>query len=312
MQLRAIAVAVAVASVAPFVPGAAFAAPSASEVEEAKKHFGQGVKLFEENDYKGALVEFRRAYQIAPNWQVLFNIGQCQYQLLDYPAALETFEAYLQQGGADVPSDKKATVQKDIEELKKRVAKITVDVDVEGAEVFVDDVSVGKSPLAKPVLVATGTRRFTARKPGRVEATKSIEIAGGDSLTVQLSLPATPAGGDEKRPVPTLAVVGFSTAGVGLLVGGVFGIMALAKRSDLGSICKTGASGRVCPSSADDDIKALSRDAWISNVGFGVALVGVGVGIFGLASRPASETAAPSAGIQATFGLGSIALSGRF
>ena len=75
-------------------PVAAVAEPDGS-VREADRHFQRGVALYVEADYRGALVEFERAYTLAPNGIVLFNVGETQYQLRDYAAALATFEHYL-------------------------------------------------------------------------------------------------------------------------------------------------------------------------------------------------------------------------
>src|ERR1043165_5818761 len=68
---------------------------SDSSVKEAGKHFQRGVTLYNEADYRAALVEFKRAYEIAPNSAVLYNIGQTYYQLQNYAAALVALGRYL-------------------------------------------------------------------------------------------------------------------------------------------------------------------------------------------------------------------------
>src|SRR5438046_1076480 len=73
--------------------------PSAAAVNDAAKHFQRGVTMYTEADYRAALVEFRRAYEIAPNATVLYNIAQTYYQLQDYAGALVTFERYLAEAG---------------------------------------------------------------------------------------------------------------------------------------------------------------------------------------------------------------------
>ena len=78
------------------------AAPSKANVEEAKRRFLRGRELYEENNFQGALVEFRRAYELAPTYRLLFDIGQVYYQLQDYPNALKSFTRFLQEGKAEV------------------------------------------------------------------------------------------------------------------------------------------------------------------------------------------------------------------
>src|SRR5688572_20736629 len=83
------------ASASATVPVFAADAPTQEQIKDAGRHFQRGVALFSEADYPGALVEFKRANEIAPNAAVLWNIGQTQYQLRNYAAALTTFEKYL-------------------------------------------------------------------------------------------------------------------------------------------------------------------------------------------------------------------------
>jgi hypothetical protein len=52
--------------------------PSQDAVKDAEAHFHRNVDLYKDSDYGGALVEFQRAYDLAPNYRVLFNLGQTQ------------------------------------------------------------------------------------------------------------------------------------------------------------------------------------------------------------------------------------------
>src|SRR4051794_1962396 len=72
--------------------------PSKAAQTEAFSRFNKGKELFSEGDLQAALIEFRRAYELAPNYVVLYNIGNVYYQLQDYPNALTYLERYLQEG----------------------------------------------------------------------------------------------------------------------------------------------------------------------------------------------------------------------
>ena len=111
-----------------------------------------GVTLYGETDYRGALVEFKRAYELAPNAAVLYNIGETEFQLRDYAGALTTFERYL----ADAqPSDSHRTeVEANVRELKARVGRLTITTVPRGADVSIDDRALGKG-FENPVVVAT-------------------------------------------------------------------------------------------------------------------------------------------------------------
>ena len=86
-------------------PSLAIGTDPSAPVDDAASHFRHGVSLYKDADYEGALVEFRRAQDVSPNFRVLYNIGQCLYQLQRYAEALHAFEDYLTQGGGGGGSD---------------------------------------------------------------------------------------------------------------------------------------------------------------------------------------------------------------
>ena len=73
--------------------------PSSAQMDEAAVRFQRATEMFEENNLSGALAEFRRAQALAPNFRLLYNIGQVCYLLRDYPCALDSFSRYLTEGG---------------------------------------------------------------------------------------------------------------------------------------------------------------------------------------------------------------------
>src|SRR5262249_21153170 len=146
-----------------------------------------------DGDYKLALVEFERSYELVPNFRVLYNIGEVEYQLNNYARAFRTLKSYLEQGGDRVPANRRTAVEKDIESLRIRTARLGVTVNVEGADVLVDGERIGRTPLAERELIDAGNHRVTVRKAGYVEATEPVTLVGGDEKTIALTLAATPA-----------------------------------------------------------------------------------------------------------------------
>jgi hypothetical protein len=161
------------------------AEPAAAGANEAGKHFQRGVTMYNEADYRAALVEFRRAYEIAPNAAVLYNIGQTYYQLQNYAAALVALGRYLTEAGATAPHRRE--VEATIDTLQSRVGKVAISTSAPGADITVDDELVGKSPLEEPVLVSIGRRKITALRDGRVTETRFVDVAAGDTVTVSLA-----------------------------------------------------------------------------------------------------------------------------
>lgn len=233
--------------------GTSFASPDAraddsGSTRDAAKHFQRGVALYGEADYRAALVEFKRAYAIAPNTAVLYNMGETQYQLQDYAGALTTFERYLAES---LPGDAhRAEVDNDVEILRARVGHVMIVTIPPGADVSVDDQVVGHTPVDKPLLVSIGHRKITASMPGRPAATRYVDVATDDNVSVTLQMPdaasstttattrhdteaATAAHVAPSEGGHTLQVIGWITTG-GLAIGAVAtGILAAHESSVL-------------------------------------------------------------------------------
>jgi len=210
--------------------------PVNSSVKEAGKHFQRGVTLYNEADYRAALVEFRRAYEIAPNAAVLYNIGQTYYQLQNYAAALSTLDRYLTESGAIAPHRRE--VEQTIETLQARVGKVAVTTNVADCEVTIDDELVGKTPLSEPVLVSIGRRKVTAMREGRPPETRFVDVAAGDTVKLTLSLgdstgvapavpPPRPAGvTSEANGLVTAGWITTGVLGAGAITVGVLAFLA--------------------------------------------------------------------------------------
>ncbi len=290
----------AVALAAMLVPSSLYAQPkrrdetASPRPSEAGAHFERGTTFYGEGDYAAALVEFKRAYEIDPAWQVLFNIGQSYFQLRDYANALTTLERYAAEGGDRIGKEDRATLDSELPDLANRVARVTVESNVDGASVLVDDQPVGKTPLHEPLLVSTGMRKIAAVADGRGAVERSIAVGGADTLTVRLDF--APGGAAAvprdvlkhpsraQAPSHVPAYVSFALSGAGLATGAVFGVLAMQDKSRLDHACN---SSRACPPSSQHDIDAVGRDGLVSTIAFsaGAAFLALGVGLW-LLERP--------------------------
>jgi hypothetical protein len=202
--------------------GAAAAAattPDGAHTQTAIEHFQQGLRFFEERDFDAALIEFRRANDMAPNYRVLYNIAVTYRELHDYASATAAFTRYLAEGGARIDAERQRVVRAELDAIEPRLGAIRITVDPAGAEVRIDDRVVGVSPLAEPIIVNIGSHVVEASAPDRDTATRRIEIAARDraelSLVLRetraLSVAATATGG---------AVASTDTTGVSTATGG--------------------------------------------------------------------------------------------
>ncbi|MBI5490937.1 MAG: tetratricopeptide repeat protein [Deltaproteobacteria bacterium] len=163
---------------------------------EAGRRFDLGVAYYDEGRYDAALAEFLRSYEITGEWSVLYNLGQVCVALARNADAAGYFERYLALGAADIDSDRRAEVQSALASLDPLVARIRVDVDVDGAIVLLDGVERGSSPLPGPLLVDPGSHLVEVRDdrlPGGRER-REIILAGGltEVIRVVASSPPPP------------------------------------------------------------------------------------------------------------------------
>ncbi|HLK39375.1 MAG TPA: PEGA domain-containing protein [Polyangiaceae bacterium] len=283
---------------------------------EAAAHFDRGVKLYDEQDWRAALIEFERAYAVSPHYRVLFDIAQCRYQLRDYVGALAAFQKYLAEGAAEIPAARRDQAQATVDELKGRIAQVRVTTDVAGAQIVVDDAPVGATPLAGPVLVSAGRRRIVATKAGRASVERVVDVAGQDVVDVVFRF------GPEAHPAPDLgrggaagagrpvwpAAAAFAVGGVGLAVGSVFGVLALGDKQDLDRACPN----KACPPSSQSLIDEANRYGVVSTVGMAVAAAGV-LGAAGyLLLAPGRDKAGTTASVRPFVGPGVAGAVGRF
>ncbi len=223
------------------------AAQDAGAMREAGKHFSRGVALYGEADYRAALVEFKRAYATSPNVAVLYNVGETEYQLQDYAAALTTFERYLTEASAS--ESHRGEVESTMDILRARVGHLTITTSPPGADVTLDDQSVGRTPFERSVLVSIGRRKVIASMSGRAPVTRYVDVAADDNASVSIQLPATEgsaaallqASSQSKAESvassgstgATLRTLGWVVTGLSAAGAATFGILALKESNDL-------------------------------------------------------------------------------
>ncbi len=318
---RPLALCAALALTLPSFPAFGQGGVSASAQQEAASRFKKGLDLFKDGDYHAALIELRRANELAPNFTVLYNIGQVYFQLQDYPNALHSLERYLQEGGKSIDAKRRVEVEKDVEKLKARVANLEISVNVPDAEVTIDDVSVGKAPLPKSVLVSAGRHRIIVTKAGYHSVTKLVEIASAElqklpvelvennpavalvvpdqakgTLATPVLLPApSPVIPPEESTQPRarrVPVAGWVVTG-GLAAGAVVtGVLALGASSDLEAQRTSGTATR-------DDLEAARSKtqtfALVTDILTGCAVVTGGLTLYFTITSGSSSDAKPAA-----------------
>lgn len=273
---------------------------SAKVMDEAVTHFEKGLQLYSEGALEASLVEFERAYELAPTYKILYNEAQIHRGLNQYAEALNKFERYLRCGGEEIASDRRQEVETEIAALKPRVAMVTVAGNISGAQVSVDDVVVGTTPLPAPLVVNPGQRKIGLSKPGYIPATRVVRVVGSDAIQVKLELVSL----KQKEEPPTdpgprnRAIIAWSATGVLTAAAVVMGILAINAKNDLDDAKATANQDPDGNSLKDQDTK-VQRYSLIADVLGGAAIVAGGVSIYftvkavnaGNKEQPPSDTA---------------------
>lgn len=291
---------------------------AAADVERAREHFGQGLKLYRDGDFGAALVQFERAYAVKPNYKVLYNIAQTSFQLRDYVEARSAMRRYLAEGGVEIDADRREQATQDLAELERRIGTIRLSVNVDGATVFVDGKRVGTTPLREPIAVSEGQRTISVEEPSRGARQRLVRLAGAEELTLTLDFetPRAPlaAAVPPRAPRPEQHGLGAgfwvsAVSAVALGAGaGVTGYLTLrAQNENEDERNKLGASKSALESSRDD-AKTL---ALTTDILGGAAIVCAGVATVVLLTRP-SRSERNAAELSISVGPQSAALRGRF
>jgi tetratricopeptide (TPR) repeat protein len=299
-----------------FVP-CAVAAPVAAQEDatgQAAAAFEQGLALFDEENWAGALAAFQRAYALSPNFLVRYNIGQCYRALHRYPEAIDALQAYIDEGADRVDPARREEVEATLRELRGFLGSLRIDVDVPGATVTVDSVVRGTTPLAEPIVVGAGQHVVAATAEGFRPAQTEVVLAGGEERTVALRLeplpePVVAPPPPLPPPIPAARVeppapwyedwVGWTLVGVGVAAVGVGGglLYLRDKRFDQAAEPWRGITERDALEAEGEEYQTAGFS--VLGVGLGAIVAGVVLFVVDAATAPDSDDeASPSPAVS--------------
>jgi hypothetical protein len=307
------------------------------------------VRLADAGDCAGAVSKLEAAEKLFHAPTTLDRLGECQIKLGRLVAGTESLNRVVREplppGAPAAFVAARQRAQTALTPALPRIGRLRIHVDgppVDKVTVTVDGAGVPSVLFDAERPTDPGDHEVKAVAPGYKDATTTVSLKDGATGEVSLKLdpdpnailvvpplgtvapvspPVTPlspaipehaSSGGGKGP----AIASFVVGGVGLVVGGVFGALALSAKSKLNDEC--GPTKTACPTGAQSDITGLSTKATVSTVGFGVGIVGGVVGIILLATSHGSESpqaSPPSAkGLRVSpwVGLGSLGLEGSF
>jgi len=274
----------------------------------------QGASSFDSGDFTTALDRFSRAHSLFPAPTLSIMLARSLVRLNRYIEALDRYQETLRTPlTSDAPEAFQQAVvdaRKEHEALRQRTPKVVIRIVTNGAlpsdlEVLLDGKPVPPALLNVPRPIDPGEHEVRVSTPRQAEIVRRLttEVGTEQLLVIPLApgeraaapppnrheetpvlAPATSSDSDAAEPPSpssTLAYLAFGVGAAGTGLGVVTGLIALDKKSELDRVCSPG-----CPPERSDDIDSFRSNRTLSYVGFGVGLVGVGLGTYLVLAGP--------------------------
>jgi hypothetical protein len=181
------------------IPMAAAATPA----EEAEQLIERGKRLREAGDDERALPLFRKAYQLNPGPRTAAQLGLVEQALfLSVDADDHLTEALKAPETDPFLKKNRNTILDSLAVVKKRVARVEITGEPEGAEVLVNGRMAGKVPLTQPVKVNAGSVDVELRSPGYKPVMRTLLISGGQYQPVVIRLEKQTSAGGQPGAAP--------------------------------------------------------------------------------------------------------------
>jgi hypothetical protein len=157
------------------------------KITQSRELFRKGLAAYENGQIDEAHRLFLQVWAIQPSSDTAMELAQTEMDLGQYALATEHLE-YAQHNFTPSINDKMRNIARQAyADALKRVGKLRILVNQDGAELFVNGRSVGKSPLPQPVYVDPGNCSVEARL-GTAKDTQSVMTEIGKEATVALAL----------------------------------------------------------------------------------------------------------------------------
>jgi len=310
--------------------------PSAEDREAARKLADKGAELFDAGRYEESINLFRKADEKVHAPTFVLAIAQAYAKGGKLVEARAHYRKVVDEKLPPSPPasfvEAQATAKRELDELSRRIP--TLQIVISGPNAGAAKVAVDGAPVAsidQPLAQNPGDHRIEVTPSSGEPISRSVTLREGATERVEIAL-SGPSGGSgpdkgsgESKGSIVPAAIGLGVGAVGLGVGAVTGAMALGRVGDIKASCS--ASG-VCPKALEGEAGSAGTLADISTVSFIVGGVGVAAGVVLLILRPgggSGEASAKGPGrlmpasrapvvsdIKASFGAGSVWVSGRF
>jgi hypothetical protein len=313
------------------------AEPTAADKSLATQLFKEGRALVDQGKIADGCRKLEESQRLDPGGGTLLNVALCHEKEGRTATAWAEFTEALGLAKKDDRAQRIELAQTHIAALEPTLSRLVIQVaegaDVADLEIKRDGSVIRRAAWGTPMPVDPGEHVVEAAAQGRVAWKHSVTIgAKSDAKTVVVpaldvaptpppsaaptlattaSLPASEPRSVRRSPAGWVAM-GFGAVGLGF--GTYFGLRAISQQKEADKHC----SGTVCFDSYGSGQNGDAiRFANLSTVGFGVGVVGIGIGTIllltsgGSSSRTAITTS-PAVGASLSTAGGELTVSGRW
>lgn len=162
---------------------------------EARKHFAEGVKRYQDGDFEGARVLFQQANAEHHAAAIVYNIGRAEERLGHPQAAVDAYDAYIAEAGEKGELTQAAVLA--LARVRANASLLHIVTKPAGARLFVDGTA-ARDAAPTRVLVSPGRHHIVAEGEGwraeaDVEAAPNSASTSPDGTLVTLAAPEIPA-----------------------------------------------------------------------------------------------------------------------
>lgn len=283
---------------------------SAQEAEAtARAMFEEGRQYIRDGNYEAGCPKIEAAAKMHASPGVLLNLGDCDERTNRTASAWSAFaEAEAMAARVDRP-DIQAEADRRKQQVEARLSRLLIHVTDDGPDITIeyDGAPLDRAAWQRPLVVDPGEHLVRALTSGQIAWSKTVEVTQPGVVVVDVPMPRP-----EPRPrAPVLPeshsatawttprLVGAASAGVGAVVLGIGGVLALVARSQ-----ETTAEREVGSARIDDSMSAVRE----GNVATGFVVAGAAVTVVGIVLWLTAPNAPPHRMAQGA----PLILGGRF
>jgi hypothetical protein len=314
-----------------FFSGRALSEPTAADKSLATQLFKEGRTLVDQGKVAEGCRKLEESQRLDPGGGTLLNVALCHEKEGRSATAWAEFTEALGIAKKDDRPQRVELAQTHIAALEPTLSRLVIQVpegsDLPELEIKRDGTSLHRAAWGSPMPVDPGDHLVEATAHGKIAWKHTVTVgAKADTKTIVVppleNAPTPPPSAVATTPayVPpppatrtsNMAPAGWAAMGIGAVgvgIGTYFGLRAMSQQKDADNACPNDRCSATGKASNDQAIKSAN----LSTAGFGIGVLGIGVGtLFLLSGRSASSPRTAQSQISISANANEVTLSGRW